>query len=285
MRFQNIRSPGGVADRQAHPGMAIRNDSGDAGEATLYIYDVIDKWWGISASAVIEALATVSDATVLHVRINSPGGDVFEGQAIQQAIKRFSGRTIAHIDSLAASAASSIALAADEVEISDGAFFMIHNASTIAWGDKTALRETADLLEKIEGGIVQVYVDKTGQSREQVVAWMDAETWFDADEAVEHGFADRKAPARAKGDDSSTSNAWHLQGVFRNAPAVVVDPALPSSPAPRQRGGPDARLPAGMPALTDWSAANANAARLAALGEINLRQQAAARASSASQAV
>jgi hypothetical protein len=108
-------------------------------------------------------------------------------------MERFAGKTIAHVDSLAASAATSIAIACDEVEIAQGAFFMIHNASGIVWGDKQAMRDTADLLEKVEGSIVNDYTAKTGKDAADVVAWMDAETWFTADEAVANGFCDRLA--------------------------------------------------------------------------------------------
>lgn len=240
----------------------VRNQA--AGEATLYIYDEIDAFWGIGAKDVIAALAQVADAPVLHLRINSPGGDVFEGQAIQEAIRRFAGKTIAHVDSLAASAASSIALAADEVEIAPGAFFMIHNASAIAWGDKVEMRAMADLLEKVEGPIVQGYMDKTGKTQEEIVAWMDAETWFTGAEAVEHGFADRLAEPPAKGDNAGAGNTWNLAGVFKHAPAQVADPEPPAVQTPA-------------PAPADFSASDLNAARLALVGELDLKQRATTR--------
>ncbi|MBA3588295.1 head maturation protease, ClpP-related [Methylibium sp.] len=186
-------------------------------EAALYIYDVISPDWGVSAMSVIDAIAQAGDAKVLNVHINSPGGDVFEGRAIMAALSRFEGKTVAHIDSLCASAATSIALACSEVEMSEGAFFMIHNASGLVWGDKSAMRDTADLLEKIEGAIVNDYTNKTGKDAEQVVAWMDAETWFTAAEAMEHGFVDRLAPAK------KASNAWNL-AAFGNVPAALEAP-------------------------------------------------------------
>src|SRR5687768_856362 len=175
------------AGRERLPANLVRNGS----EATLYIYDVIDAYWGVGAKDVIDQISTAGDAQVLHIHINSPGGDVFEGRAIMAAIARFEGKTIAHIDSLCGSAATSIALACNEVEMSDGAFFMIHNASSFVWGDKTDMRETADLLEKVEGAIINDYTTKTGKSVEQVVAWMDAVTWFTAQEALDNGFVDR----------------------------------------------------------------------------------------------
>jgi ATP-dependent Clp protease, protease subunit len=261
---QLLRSANQAARR---PVNLVRNQ---AGEVTIYIYDEISAFWGIAAMDVINALAQVADAAVLHLRINSPGGDVFESQAIQEAIRRFTGKTIAHIDSLAASAATSIALACDEVEISPGAFFMIHNASAGVWGDKADLRKVADLLEKVEGAIVQGYVDKTGKTTEEVVAWMDAETWFTAEEAVAQGFADRLAEAPVKG---GTSNTWNLAEIFKNAPAQIADPEPPAvqTPAP--------------PAPADYSTSTQNAGRLAAAGELDLRQLAASRVAQPNQTV
>lgn len=202
------------AGREKRPANLVRNE----GEASLYIYDVIAADWGVSALGVIDALAQIGDAKTLNIHINSPGGDVFEGRAIMAAINRFDGKTIAHIDSLCASAATSIALACDEVQMSDGAFFMIHNASGLVWGDKTAMRETADLLEKIEGAIVNDYIKKTGKEAEEIAAWMDAETWFTADEALEHGFVDRIAKPAAK-----AKNKWNLSA-FANAPPNLKEP-------------------------------------------------------------
>lgn len=218
-------------------------------EATIYIYDLIDPYWGVSAKGVIADIAAAGDAEVLHVRINSPGGSVFESRAIIEAIKRFAGKSIAHIDSVAASAATSCALACDEVEISDGGFFMIHNANAMAYGDKGDLRETADLLEKVEGVISAEYAAESGQTVEQVVTWMEAETWFTAAEAIAAGFVDRMASTAKAGNASTT---WNL-AAFDKTPKALLAPA----PAP-------ALIPA--PATADTAApsmAQSNKNRLA----------------------
>lgn len=219
----------------------------NASEATLYIYDVIDAFWGVSAKMVIDAIAQAGDAQTLNIRINSPGGDVFEARAIIEAIKRFEGKTIAHIDSLAASAATGIACAADEVLIAEGAFYMIHNASGIAWGDKTALRETADLLEKVEGAIVADYSGKTGKDAAEIVAWMEAETWFSAAEAIANGFVDALAPTAEK-----VKNTWNLSA-YSKAPEAFLEP-----PDPEKLQEPNKPAPAGF----FMSASNANRLRL-----------------------
>lgn len=208
-------------DRAKQPVNLVRN----ATEASLYIYDVIDAYWGVSALSVIDAVNQAGDAETLHVYLNSPGGDVFEGRAIMAALGRFNGKTVAHIDSLCASAATSIALACDEVEMSAGAFFMIHNASGMAWGDKTDLRETANLLEKVEGSIIADYTTKTGKDAAEIIALMDAETWFTADESLANGFVDRIADAK------STKNTWNLSS-FDKAPKALLDPE--EKPDPEQ---------------------------------------------------
>jgi ATP-dependent protease ClpP protease subunit len=229
------------ANRARQPANIVRNS---ANEATLYIYDVIDQYWGVSAASVVDALASVEYVPTLHLRINSPGGDVFEGRAIVESIKRFAGKTIAHVDSLAASAATSIAIACDEVEIAQGAFFMIHNASGLVWGDKQAMRNTADLLEKVEGSIVYDYVAKSGKEAAAIVDWMDAETWFTADEAIANGFCDRLAATA----EPKAKNTWNL-AAYAKAPQAL----LAANP----------ELPASLPESTGTAQANTNALRLA----------------------
>lgn len=197
---------------------------GEAPEATLYLYDVIDAWWGISAKDVALAVAGLERDATLHVRINSPGGDVFEAQAIATAIAQHPGKTVAHIDGLAASAATFISASADEVEISDGAFYMIHNGWTIALGDKRVMRDTGNLLEKVDASIVSSYAKRTNASPEEIVAWMDAETWFTAQEAVEHGFADRLAEPSSK--TSAQAKAFNL-AAYEKTPKALLEQQVP----------------------------------------------------------
>lgn len=197
----------------------VRNEA----EATLYIYDVISADWGISAKMVIDAIAEANGVPLLNIRINSPGGDVFEARAIIEAIKRFAGKTVAHIDSVAASAATGIACAANEVLIAEGAFYMIHNASGMVWGDKNVMRDTADLLEKVEGSIVSDYVAKTSKEQQQIIDWMNDETWFSAQEAIDNGFADGLAPTAKVG------NMWNLTA-YGKVPTALTAPPPEKSP-------------------------------------------------------
>lgn len=197
-------------------------------EATLYIYDVIDAYWGISAQMVAQAIANLGADVILHVRINSPGGDVFEAEAIATAIRQHAGKTIGHIDGLAASAATRVASACGEVEISEGSFYMIHNAWTFALGDKHDMTEAAALLEKVDGTIVADYVRRTGATTEQIVAWMEAETWFTAQEAVDNKFADRLASASGKTEDT-TARQFNL-AAFEKTPKALLEPPKPQQP-------------------------------------------------------
>lgn len=233
--FQNTKAPANL----------VRNES----EARIYIYDIIDAYWGVSARSVIDALASAADVDTLHIYINSPGGDVFEGRAIMAEIQRFKGKTIAHIDSLCASAATSIALACDEVFMSEGAFFMIHNASGMAWGDKNVMRETADLLEKVEGSIVADYVNKTGKDEAEIIAWMNDETWFTAQEALDNGFIDEITKANTT--SNKTKNNWNL-AAFEKAPKNLAEIELPIETEV------DSPVPEPAPAGFLMSIANAN---------------------------
>lgn len=189
-------------------------------EATVYVYDVIDEYFGVGARQFAEALGQINAKTI-HLRINSPGGDVFAARAMATIVAQHPAKVIAHVDGLAASAASYLALAADEVEIADGAFFMIHKAWTLAMGNADDLKTTAALLEQIDAELVADYVRQTGATEDKVRGWMADETWFNADESVEAGFADRKAETKAKNQSS-----WDLSA-YERAPAALAVPAEP----------------------------------------------------------
>lgn len=165
--------------------------------AAIYIYDVIGCtcWWDddcrcLTAKNFIDEVNALR-VDELHVHINSPGGEVDDGIAIYNTLRNHRARKTTFIDSLAASAASFIALAADEVVIALTGQVMIHDASTIAIGDAAELRETADLLDRYSNNIAGIYSRKSGMSIEECRELMRAETWFTGTEAVEAGLADR----------------------------------------------------------------------------------------------
>lgn len=190
---------------------AVQNDV-----AEVYLYDVIDPYFGISAESFVKALKDIKAKTV-HLHVNSPGGDVFEARAMATAIKAFPGEVKAFIDGLAASAATYVAMSAASVEMSKGSFLMIHNAWTIAMGNADDLMETAALLEKIDGTIVDDYVAKTGLPPDEVAAMMAAETWMTADEALAAKFVDSVSGSESKQDRIE----WDLSA-YSNCPQTVT---------------------------------------------------------------
>lgn len=206
--------------------------------ATVWLYDTIvsdDYFGGVSALAFAKELASIKAGTI-HLRINTPGGDVFAGRAMEQAIREHNAKVIGHVDGYAASAGSYVALACDEVQIAPGGMFMIHKAMTIGWGNADELLATAALLEQIDNALLDTYEAETGQPREQLAAWLKAETWFTAEQAVEYGFAD----AIAKGADKSAkaqAKAWDFSA-YRNAPAVQPEPQDDQKEAPQDTTPP-----------------------------------------------
>ncbi|MBX3634014.1 MAG: Clp protease ClpP [Rubrivivax sp.] len=211
--------------------LAVRALAAD--EAELFVYDVIvdseieAEWWGgIAPEAFVAALRDVTAGT-LHLRINSPGGSVFAARAMETALREFRGRVVTHVDGLAASAATLLAGAGAERVIAKGAQFMVHQAWTWLAGNAADLRKMAELLDKTDAQLAESYADRTGNTAEQALAWMQAETWFTGREAVEAGFADRLAE-----DDATAAQAaaWNLSAYGR-APRAQP-PAPQPQPAP-----------------------------------------------------
>jgi ATP-dependent protease ClpP protease subunit len=171
------------------------NLSAAGGVASLHIYGAIGGFWGdVDAAQLVPAIRDV-DAAQLEVYINSPGGDVWDGIAIRNAIRQHAAHVVVHVDGLAASAASFIAAAGDEVVMGDNAQLMIHDAWTVAMGNAEDMRETANLLDMISENIATMYAAKAGGDVADWRAAMQAETWYSAQEAVDAGLADRLATA------------------------------------------------------------------------------------------
>ena len=156
-------------------------------EAEVSIYDAIGSF-EINAKQFINELNDIS-ADVINLRINSPGGCVIDGNAICNALQRHSAKVITHIDGLAASMASVVAMAGDEVHMADNALLMIHNPWTISMGDADELRADADLLDKMSNNILNAY-GRSQYEADELKELMDAETWFTAQEAFDAGFVD-----------------------------------------------------------------------------------------------
>ena len=165
-----------------------------ATETSLYLYGPIgpyDDWGDISAKSVASALAQMPSNATLTVYVNSVGGSVFEGVAIYQQLRRFKGKKIVQVDSLAASIASIIAMAGDEIHMAYNAQVMIHDPEGGSYGRESDLRKYADLLKSTKETLVDTYVARTKQSRSTISSWMADETWFRAQDALKHGFADK----------------------------------------------------------------------------------------------
>ena len=159
----------------------------------IYLYGTVG--YDIDASYVRMALDEASDGD-LELRINSGGGDVFEGQAIYSLLESWKtttgNRVIVYIDGIAASVASVIAMAGSDIQMSSNALMMIHNPWTpAAVGGADDLRDLANVLDKIRETIVTVYETRSGIDRDAIGLMMDEETWFTAAEAVNFGFADQ----------------------------------------------------------------------------------------------
>lgn len=194
-----------------------------AGEILIYEGIGADFWGeGMSAKRFAADIKALGDLDTLTVRINSGGGDVFDGIAIYEAIARNGAKKKrVAVDGLAASAASVIAMAGDEIEIASAGYIMIHNAHTFAVGEARDLRAAADLLDSVSGQIANIYSQRTGLGVAKLKAWMDAETWLDADQAIASGFATRKS--------SETVRAYACANLrnFKNVPAALSGRTAP----------------------------------------------------------
>lgn len=211
--------------RARNPGTAKRCElvRGQA-EDTLYVYGVIGESFfddGITSEEFAQAVRG-SKAARLNLRINSPGGDVFEGVAMAQALRDFPGELVAYVDGLAASAATLLTTAAKQTLMAKGSMLMIHQAWTLAMGNADDLISQAALLEKIDGQIAQQYADRAGVTSAQAMEWMRAETWFTEDEAVAAKLADG---IQGKDSDDTKAQArirqWDLHA-FARAPAALL---------------------------------------------------------------
>ncbi|VVD74572.1 head maturation protease, ClpP-related [Pandoraea commovens] len=159
--------------------------------ASISIYDSIGDNWegtGITAKRISAALRNIG-ARDLTVNVNSPGGDFFEGVAIYNLLREHKAKVTVNVMGIAASAASVIAMAGDEILMGDGAFLMIHNAWTVAIGNRHDIAQAAEVLAPFDAAMAKVYSQRAGISQEEAAALMDKETWIGAQQAVDDGFA------------------------------------------------------------------------------------------------
>lgn len=187
--------------------------------------------WEVTAQGVLDTLNAAGGAD-LDIRINSPGGSAFEGFAIFNMLARYPGRKSVTVESVAASAASFIAMAGDDIIMAPASFLMIHNSMGMTMGDRQAHAATIAVLERIDATMAGIYAKRTGGTVEAMQALMNAETWFTADEAVTQGFADRVEEPVLQPDAAArtTPRAAALIKAFAHAPAAVL--AMAAQPSP-----------------------------------------------------
>lgn len=177
--------------------VATPRATADATTATIRMYGPIDSWggiWGVSAEEVSEALDSLPDTvTNIQLRINSPGGEGFEGMAILNMLRAHPAKVTAVVDGVAASAASFIAAGCDETVMSPGTQMMIHDAWGLCIGNAADMAKTQTFLNSISDSIADLYVDAAGGYRAKWRTLMTNETWFTAKEAVAAGLADKVA--------------------------------------------------------------------------------------------
>lgn len=193
-----IAMPQGLVQSTARPffnrGHGRAFDVHAAGDVTeIELYEEIG-FWGVTAAEFRQQLAKAKGGDVV-LKINSPGGDVFDGIAIFNDLAKHPGNVSVEVTGIAASAASLIAMAGDTITVASNAFLMIHNAWTIALGDKRDMTATAEVLAQIDGALADTYVSRTGVDRAEVVQMMDDETWMNGAEAVARGFANSTGAA------------------------------------------------------------------------------------------
>lgn len=202
-------------------------------EAEVWLYDEIGENWfggGISAKSFIDELNGLSrDISTVRLRINSPGGDVFDAFAMYQALLRHPANVVAEIDALAASAASVIAMAGDTIRMADTSLMMIHEPWTFTLGNSAEHREQADLLDQVAGNILRAYARRQDVDAEAIRAAMAAETWYTAAEAKEAGLVDEIV-------DAPVAVAAKIPpGRYRNTPQRLAAMAEDISPREARR--------------------------------------------------
>ena len=206
--------------------------------AEIYIYETIGDGWlgGISAKSFAKELKDLGKVDDIEVFISSDGGSVFDGVSIYNQLKRHRARVITNIDGIAASIASVIAMAGDEVYMAENAQMMIHKAWTVTSGNADELRKQADILDQIdEDTIVKTYANRSGMDEGEISSLMSDETWMSSDEAKEYGFIDG-ITAEVK------MAAYYDLSKFKNVPAklteamqAMLDPDRPLFDARREK--------------------------------------------------
>ncbi len=211
---------------QARSWFAIKAESG-SDQAEVLIYDYIG-WGGVTAVDFAKELKALTAKTIT-VRLNTPGGDVFDGLAIYNSLKAHGAEIRVRVDGLAASIGSIIAMAGTTITMGESAFLMIHNPWALVIGNAKDMREMADTLDKIGGSLAGVYAGRPGVTIEQAQAWMDADTWFNAEEAKAAGLAD--AVQGGSQETAQAASRFDVSGYANVPEAYRAGTSAPVTPA------------------------------------------------------
>lgn len=176
--------------------------------------------WDVSGSEFLRELKDLGDVDSIDLRIHSPGGSVLDGWAIANGIKNHPAHVVARVEGLAASMGSVVLMSADEIEVPQNAYVMIHNVSGGAFGEADELESMAALMRKLQDDVTDFYANATGKDREEIADMMAAETWMNGEDAVEHGFATRVLePVKA----AACADLETLVSKFENVPEAVLE--------------------------------------------------------------
>lgn len=198
-----------------------------SGVLELLVYEEIgENYWtggGVTAKSVKQSLDAAGNYDSVTLRINSPGGDAFEGAAIYSLLKASGKPVNVFVDGIAASAASIIAMAGDRITMSNVGMLMVHNAWSLCIGDGDDMRKCADTLDKVSASIAQAYVAKTGKTAEEIKTIMDAESWMGAQECVDEGFATAiAAPAEKDEEAMALASSFRSLAKMKKVPANLA---------------------------------------------------------------
>lgn len=211
---------------QARSWFSIKSQA-ESDQADVLIYDYIG-WGGVTAVDFAKELKTITAKTI-NVRINTPGGDVFDGLAIFNSLKDHGAQIQVKVDGIAASIGSIIAMAGHTITMGESAFLMIHNPWALVIGNAADMRDMALTLDKIGGSLAGIYASRATITTEQAQSWMDAETWFTAEEAKAAGLADAVQGREAA--PAQNAVLFDLSG-YAHAPKALIERPAPSLTEP-----------------------------------------------------
>lgn len=252
-----------------HWNAGIQAAAGES-EATISILEPIGADFfgeGVTAKRIAAALRSIGSQDVV-VNINSPGGDFFEGVAIYNMLQQHPKKVTTRILGMAASAASVIAMAGDQIEIAKLGFIMIHNTQGVVVGDRNDMREIADALTIFDEAMADVYAARTGLDAKQISRMMDKETFISAQDAIDKGFADDHLPAEAVSEKVKNEGEMSVTAVFRRLDVIMAKAGMSRS----QRREMVEELKSGTPraAEDDMPGAVVSAELASVLAKINI---------------